>query len=199
MNTRNLDEVSPIITSLKAQIERLTEEGRWGLQALENIFKTLDWIAQTHRDLLTTYVDRAGQIVLLLDFIEEKPVRPTAKEKDMNFKEVQLATIADGKAIAQFNFELGKAIENCLDLATEAGAVREVKLTVKIKPNQDRSRAEITFQAISKCAPDSAGTDQVFFSSKGAFVSSARQLTLDEQHHENVADIETAQSEGGDQ
>jgi hypothetical protein len=116
----------------------------------------------------------------------------------MNFKEIQLATIADGKAISQFNFELARALENCRDIATEPTAQREVTLRVKIKPSPDRSRAAITFQASSKICPDAPGEDQVFFSGKSAFVSSARQLTLDEAGATNVEEIDPAANTGTD-
>jgi hypothetical protein len=116
----------------------------------------------------------------------------------MNFKEISLETIADGKAIAQFNFELDRALENCRDIATDPTAQREVILKVKIKPSADRSKADINFQASSKICPDAAGTDQVFFSSKGAYVSSARQLTLDEQGDNKVEELDTTGKAKGD-
>lgn len=118
----------------------------------------------------------------------------------MSYLEVKLATIADGKAIAQFDFELKRALENCLDIATPATGVREVTLKVKIKPNEDRQRAEVTYQATAKLCPDAAGTDLVIFGQKGKhYVSSARQLNLDEQGEHNVEELGagTAEPNGG--
>lgn len=112
----------------------------------------------------------------------------------MNFKEIQLANIADGKAVSQFNFELNRALENCLDPNTDPTAMREVTLKVKIKPQADRARAEITFQASSKTCPDAAGTDQVIWSGKSAYVATARQLTLDEAGAEKVSEIDEAKA-----
>lgn len=120
----------------------------------------------------------------------------------MKHLELELATIADGKAISAFNFELKRALENCLDVATSATSVREVRLVVKLKPTEDRQRASLTFQAASKIAPDAPGEDLVLFGAKGgAFVTSARQLTLDEAVAEKVTDIagDPEEKTGGDQ
>ncbi len=120
----------------------------------------------------------------------------------MKHLELELATIADGKAIAAFNFELKRALENCLDPATSATSVREVRLVVKLKPTEDRTKANLTFQAASKIAPDAPGEELVLFGLKGgAFVTSARQLTLDDAVADKVTEIdgEPEEKTGGDQ
>ncbi|NIQ97076.1 MAG: hypothetical protein GWN87_25030 [Desulfuromonadales bacterium] len=116
----------------------------------------------------------------------------------MKHLELELATIADGKAIAAFNFELKRALENCLDVATSATSVREVRLVVKLKPTEDRQRASLTFQAASKIAPDAPGEDLVLFGvGGGAFVTSARQLTLDEAVADKVTELDGEEEAGG--
>ena len=115
----------------------------------------------------------------------------------MNYLKVELATIADGRAIAQFNYELQRALDNCKDLATTATAVREVKLSVKIKPSEDRERAELSFQATAKLCPDAPGQDLIVFGLKGeAFVSNVRQLTLDQAGETNVEEIDAEPETG---
>lgn len=113
----------------------------------------------------------------------------------MSYLELELATIDDGKAVAQFNFELQRAIDNCKDVATEATTVREVILKVKIKPNAERTKGDISYQAKSKLCPDAAGSDLLVFTRAGASVSSARQLNLDEQGEHNVEEFDPATGE----
>ncbi len=109
----------------------------------------------------------------------------------MKWIEASLESFGDGKAIEQFNYELKRVIENCQDINTNADHVRSVILEVKIKPSNDRKRADVTFQAKSKLAPDAAGVDQILFSKQGAYVNSARQLTFEE-YGDKVADIDSA-------
>jgi hypothetical protein len=112
----------------------------------------------------------------------------------MKFIKANVESIGDGKAIKIVDFELEKVIENCKDLNTDPGFVREVTLKIKVKPTPDRERAGISFQASSKLAPDSAVEDQIVIARDGAFVANAKQLTLDE--YENVEEIDDDESEG---
>jgi hypothetical protein len=124
------------------------------------------------------------------------------ENEPMKHLEISLETIGDGKAVAAFNFELERALANCLDVATTATAIREVRLVVKLKPTEDRTRADITFQAASKIAPDAPGTDLCIFGAKGgAWVTSARQLNLPEADAGKVTEIDGDADEatGGDQ
>lgn len=114
------------------------------------------------------------------------------------FQRISLSAIGDGKAVDQFNYELKRVVENCLDINTDPTFERVVTLKVKIKPNQERDKAAIEFQATSKIAPDVAGTDLVHFGRDGAFVSSAKQLTF-EDYEKDVAELEAAQGGSNDQ
>jgi hypothetical protein len=89
----------------------------------------------------------------------------------MKYIEASLETISDGKAIQAVDYELAKVIENCKDPNTDPTGVRTVTLNIKIKPSQDRQRAEIAFQAISKLAPDAPGVDQIVIARDGALVA----------------------------
>jgi len=59
---------------------------------------------------------------------------------------LSLATLCNGSAIERFDHELQKILENINDPNTEPTAAREVTLTVKIKPDEDREmfRTEMT-------------------------------------------------------
>jgi len=83
------------------------------------------------------------------------------------WKDAKLETIAGGKVCEQFNFQLARAIENCLDPNTEAVRKRSVVLRVSIKPNHDRTQAEVEFTAEAKLVTDAAGTDSIQFSNRG--------------------------------
>jgi hypothetical protein len=69
------------------------------------------------------------------------------------YKEVNLNTINSGAAIDLFNEEFGKVIDNIMDENTKADTVREIQISVKIKPNKDRSAASTQIQVKSKMAP----------------------------------------------
>ena len=96
-----------------------------------------------------------------------------------NWQEASLEAIGNGRAVTQFNFELMKAIANINDLNTEATAIRQVTLTVKIRPSSDRKSAELTYQATSKLAADAAGTEQLKLGNNGrGYISKMEQLPL---------------------
>lgn len=109
------------------------------------------------------------------------------------WEEACLEEIGHGMAIKKFDVELQRAIENCMDKRTEAGATREVKLIVKIKPNDDRSSAILTFQAQSKLAPDMAGTEHMTFSdvANTGFIHRPQQLSLDKAYDKMVKPNQT--------
>jgi len=71
-------------------------------------------------------------------------------EKEM--KEVQLATLGKGAASEMFAEEWKKAMENVADVNTPAKAVREVTLTVRIYPREERDFADIEILSASKLA-----------------------------------------------
>lgn len=58
-----------------------------------------------------------------------------------DWKEVSLDNLAGGCAVWRFNEALREVIENILDLDTPAEKTREVRLILKINPEQDRLKA----------------------------------------------------------
>ncbi|HEX7330365.1 MAG TPA: hypothetical protein VF290_02630 [Pyrinomonadaceae bacterium] len=66
---------------------------------------------------------------------------------------VSLETFGQGAAIELFSDELEKVLNNVLDPNTKATATREVTLTLKIKPDEDRSFAHTSMEIKSKLAP----------------------------------------------
>jgi len=73
--------------------------------------------------------------------------------------QVCLATLGSGAAAEMFDDELGKALNNIVDVNTDPKAAREVTLKVTIRPNEDRTFGAVTIAASSKLAPvKSAGT-----------------------------------------
>lgn len=106
-----------------------------------------------------------------------------------NFSRATIETIAGGAAARQFDFELQRAIDNCLDPNTDSNATRTVTLKVVVKPGPDRKDAMLTFQATSKLAPDAPGTDMVYISQGKAYVQDMQQMRLDElveEHHDSL-------------
>ena len=103
---------------------------------------------------------------------------------EKEYEVASLRNIAQGEAIAAFDFELKKAIENCMDINTEANAARTVSLKVKIKPNNDRNQAIISFQASSSLPPDAPGLDTLFLTTTNegptAFVHTPEQMTFED-------------------
>ena len=70
-----------------------------------------------------------------------------------NKETMSLENIGEGAAVERFGIELDKVIENILDINTEAEVVREITLSVKIKPTEDRDMIAFGIQARSKLAP----------------------------------------------
>lgn len=70
-----------------------------------------------------------------------------------NEENLSLENICDGAAIERFDIVLQDILNNILDVNTEADTVREIKLTVKIKPSPDREILSIAFQVVPKPAP----------------------------------------------
>jgi hypothetical protein len=76
---------------------------------------------------------------------EESKARP-------EHEEVSLTTIAGGAAGEMFSEELEKVVANIIDPNTDPAKVREIKLTVKIKPNPDGNIGAVKVEASSKLA-----------------------------------------------
>jgi len=67
---------------------------------------------------------------------------------------VTLMTLGNGAAHELFQEELTKVVENILDVNTAPTSVREVKLLVRIKPDENsRQAADVEISCSSKTAP----------------------------------------------
>lgn len=67
--------------------------------------------------------------------------------------EIKLESLADGSVSERFKQELAKVLTNIADPNTAAKAVRNVSVTLTIKPNEKRDTAEVSISATSKLAP----------------------------------------------
>lgn len=67
--------------------------------------------------------------------------------------EIKLESLADGSVSERFKQELAKVLTNIADPNTSAKAVRNVSVTLTIKPNEKRDTAEVSISATSKLAP----------------------------------------------
>ena len=113
------------------------------------------------------------------------------------FEVASLETIAGGDAVAQMNFQLQKAIENCRDPNTEPTAVRKITLTITLKPDNNREKVECKFQASAKLAADAHGKDLLHLSRTAAYVNQARQMNFDELDPGNLGHIDDAAGAAG--
>jgi hypothetical protein len=98
-------------------------------------------------------------------------------------KEVQLATLGKGAAAVMFAEEFKKALENISDVNTPAKAVREVSLTVRIYPREERDFADIEITSSSKLAKFKGFESRVHIGPVGgevkAFEEVVKQAELD--------------------
>lgn len=75
---------------------------------------------------------------------------------------VSLATLARGAAIERFDDELKKVLDNILDPNTTPDKVRSVSLTVRIKPDKDRSLCMVDVEAKAGLASPSSVQTRFF-------------------------------------
>ena len=66
---------------------------------------------------------------------------------------VSLHNLGSGAAAELFDLELQRVIDNITDENTKASTIRTVTLTLKIKPEEDRSFGQVAIAAVSKLAP----------------------------------------------
>lgn len=96
------------------------------------------------------------------------------------FDELNVSSIDGGRVIASVDYQLQKAIENCLDVNTEPKARRSVTLKITIVPTSDRTKAEITYEASAKLAADATGADTLTFGRDKKGYVHKQQLGFDE-------------------
>lgn len=85
----------------------------------------------------------------------------------MNELPVSIGTIAGGAISELFDRELERIVENILDLNTEATAIREIDIKVKIKPDENRNFGAVSVVVTSKTgSPKGVGT-MFYFGKRG--------------------------------
>lgn len=109
---------------------------------------------------------------------------------ETEMKEVQLATLGKGAAAEMFAEEMKKVLENIADVNTPAKAVREVTLTVRLFPREERDFADIEITSAAKLAKFKGFESRVHIGPVGgevkAFEEVVKQNTLP---LDNVRDI----------
>ncbi len=96
--------------------------------------------------------------------------------------EVTLVNLGDGAAVEMFGYELVRVLRNIRDPNTDAEAVREIKLTVAIKPDQQREMGKYSIKVSSKLAACQPHGSQLFIgeTESGRFVAcEANPLQMD--------------------
>jgi hypothetical protein len=71
----------------------------------------------------------------------------------MDYQEVTLDTLNMGAARELFEASWQRLLDNIGDENTKATAVRSIAITVKVKPNDQRSSAETTVSIVERLAP----------------------------------------------
>lgn len=81
----------------------------------------------------------------------------------MKIVDVSLETLKGGTLVEMFNKELAKVVTDIDDPNTEAEATRSITMTVTMKPDKNRARAETSIQCKSKLAPARAEDTTLYF------------------------------------
>ena len=110
---------------------------------------------------------------------------------------VSLQNLANGRAAERFQQELTRALENCLDLNTRWKTTRKVSLTVTMKMNEDRSRAQVEIDCKSSLGPVKQEETTFFIDRhEGQAVAveyNPKQMTLDEARGPEVVNFKTGE------
>ena len=115
----------------------------------------------------------------------------------MDAQQVSLQTIGSGSAIAKFDTEIQKVLENIVDPNTPAETVRTITLQVKIKPDQSREVASIEIGCTSKLADNTPYPSRIFIgkTKAGEIIgceSDPRQMSMNfDETVQTAADITT--------
>lgn len=88
---------------------------------------------------------------------------------------VSLDNLGGGAAVEKFNDELAEVLRNIQDPNTNPTTVRDIKLTVSLKPTEDRASAAVLISTTKKLAPIKAFASQVFIG-RGATGVEAREI-----------------------
>ena len=76
---------------------------------------------------------------------------------------VRLSDLANGAACELFDAELARVAYNIIDPNTDAKAVREITLKVRIKPTEDREMGDVTVICQAKLAGLRPAASRMFF------------------------------------
>jgi hypothetical protein len=109
-------------------------------------------------------------------FLENQPF----KENPM----VTLESMAEGAIEEKFANEMKRVAANIADLNTSPTAAREIKITIKMKPTEDRSSWVMESQVVSKLAPSKGVVSSGHFELQGGKV-----VPVEAIKPESIADI----------
>lgn len=87
----------------------------------------------------------------------------------MTFDELTIENIANGALPELFNHELDKIIKNIRDINTECKTARELKIVIKMIPDDEREVAATSIQCSSKLAPIESIKSTIFFDDEKAY------------------------------
>ena len=80
---------------------------------------------------------------------------------------LNIANIARGALLEQFDVELEKVLTNIADPNTDTKKARQIDIKVVFKPNNRRDGAEVNFQTKSKLIPAVAVETSIFIDKDG--------------------------------
>jgi len=80
---------------------------------------------------------------------------------------LSLETLCGGGALEALHHEVQTVLDNIADPNTDAKKVREVRMTIKIKPNEHRNMADVTVQASSKIIPAAPLSSAILIDKEG--------------------------------
>jgi len=111
----------------------------------------------------------------------------------MDYKTVDLQSLNSGAAVELFEEAFEKVLDNISDPNTDPRALREIRLVVKIKPNEERSGAVTTVSVASKLANVKPHESFIVLGTDGsglhAYVSDPKQKILPGIEPENIITI----------
>ena len=84
-----------------------------------------------------------------------------------DYQKVSIDTLNGGAIKDLFDRELEAVLENIADRNTKPDAVREIRLVVKFKPDENRAQANSEVQCTSKLAPTKPHAGFVIFGLDG--------------------------------
>lgn len=68
---------------------------------------------------------------------------------------LKVETLCGGGVVEALEYEVARMLDNIADVNTPAKKAREVRLVIKVKPNDQRNMAEVLVQTSSKLVPAS--------------------------------------------